>query len=162
MVRQSWVQNGCKKVRCLRGRGMAQGPNWARRLPLNPIHTPWRKLSPLRTSVPTWLLGVVSAVLVSHAKQPALDQGYGPSPVPPRPVHFHTISSVFSETCRKLASYYTRPPGGDILLYNSTHVLVGEDQAQHLSLYTPTRKVGLLRSPSRKMSNSDAILYLFE
>lgn len=65
----------------------------------------------------------------------------------------------------------------DILLYNSTHVPVGEDQVQHLELcrrisaifnqtygeffvapetiLTPTRKVTALRNPHQKMSKSD-------
>ncbi|KAM3123754.1 tryptophan-tRNA ligase [Candidozyma auris] len=66
----------------------------------------------------------------------------------------------------------------DVLLYNSTHVPVGDDQSQHLelcrgiastfnhtygnfftmpqTLLTPTKKIGSLRSPEKKMSKSDA------
>lgn len=66
----------------------------------------------------------------------------------------------------------------DILIYNSTHVPVGEDQSQHLELtrtiaqtfnhtygehfkiprtiLTPTKKVLALRNPAKKMSKSDA------
>lgn len=66
----------------------------------------------------------------------------------------------------------------DILVYNATHVPVGEDQAQHLELsrqiaqtfnhtygkfftlpktiLTPTKKILSLRNPLKKMSKSDA------
>lgn len=66
----------------------------------------------------------------------------------------------------------------DILIYNATHVPVGEDQSQHLELsrqiaqtfnhtygqfftlpktiLTPTKKVLSLRNPAKKMSKSDA------
>ena len=66
----------------------------------------------------------------------------------------------------------------DIMLYNASHVPVGEDQSQHLELcrdiastfnhkygsfftlpqtiLTPTKKIGALRDPTRKMSKSDA------
>lgn len=66
----------------------------------------------------------------------------------------------------------------DILLYNSSHVPVGDDQAQHLelcrgiassfnhaygnhftlpqTLLTPTKKILALRNPAKKMSKSDA------
>ncbi|RKP29019.1 tryptophanyl-tRNA synthetase [Metschnikowia bicuspidata] len=65
----------------------------------------------------------------------------------------------------------------DILLYNATHVPVGEDQSQHLELsrtiaqtfnrtygdfftlpktiLTPTKKILALRNPAKKMSKSD-------
>lgn len=66
----------------------------------------------------------------------------------------------------------------DVLLYNSSHVPVGDDQVQHLelcrniastfnhtygehfklpqTLLTPTKKIASLRSPEKKMSKSDA------
>ncbi|OBA24510.1 tryptophanyl-tRNA synthetase [Metschnikowia bicuspidata var. bicuspidata NRRL YB-4993] len=66
----------------------------------------------------------------------------------------------------------------DIMIYNATHVPVGEDQSQHLELsrdiastfnhkygkfftlpqtiLTPTKKIGALRDPTKKMSKSDA------
>lgn len=66
----------------------------------------------------------------------------------------------------------------DIMIYNATHVPVGEDQSQHLelsrdiastfnhrygnffslpqTLLTPTKKIGSLRDPTKKMSKSDA------
>lgn len=66
----------------------------------------------------------------------------------------------------------------DILIYNATHVPVGEDQSQHLELtrsiaqtfnhtygkyftlprtiLTPTKKILALRNPAKKMSKSDA------
>lgn len=65
----------------------------------------------------------------------------------------------------------------DVLLYNSTHVPVGDDQTQHLelcrgiassfnhtygkffelpqTLLTPTKKIASLRTPEKKMSKSD-------
>lgn len=65
----------------------------------------------------------------------------------------------------------------DVLLYNSTHVPVGDDQAQHLelcrniastfnhtygnffnlpqTLLTPAKKIASLRTPEKKMSKSD-------
>lgn len=91
------------------------------------------------------------------------------------------ISSIFSEKTMGATKagilLYPVLQAADILLYNSTHVPVGEDQAQHLelcrgiastfnstygqfftlpqTLLTPTRKVGSLRNPSKKMSKSD-------
>ena len=77
----------------------------------------------------------------------------------------------------------------DILLYKSTHVPVGDDQAQHLeltrhiastfnsqtktkffpvpkTLLTPTKKINSLRNPTKKMSKSDpdqnACIYINE
>ncbi|EGV65982.1 Tryptophan--tRNA ligase, mitochondrial [Yamadazyma tenuis] len=79
------------------------------------------------------------------------------------------------------AGVFTYPilQSADVLIYKSTHVPVGEDQAQHLeltrtiaqafnstyktdffpipkSVLTPTKKILSLKNPSKKMSKSDA------
>ncbi|GEQ66399.1 hypothetical protein JCM33374_g62 [Metschnikowia sp. JCM 33374] len=89
--------------------------------------------------------------------------------------------SIFSEKAMGATKagllLYPVLQAADIMLYNATHVPVGEDQSQHLELcrdiastfnhrygdyftlpktiLTPTKKIAALRDPSKKMSKSD-------
>lgn len=93
----------------------------------------------------------------------------------------HASSSLFDETVmgKTKAGVLQYPvlQAADVLVYNPTHVPVGEDQAQHLeltrsiaetfnrtygklftfpkTLLTPSKKILALRNPSKKMSKSD-------
>lgn len=96
-------------------------------------------------------------------------------------LHVADGSNVFDEKVmgQTKAGIFQYPvlQAADILVYNSTHVPVGEDQSQHLELtrtiaqtfnhtyakyfnipqtiLTPTKKVLALRNPAKKMSKSD-------
>lgn len=90
-------------------------------------------------------------------------------------------SSIYNETVmgNTKAGYLLYPvlQAADIMLYNATHVPVGDDQSQHLelcrgigatfnhtygdffslpqTLLTPSKKIAALRNPLKKMSKSD-------
>lgn len=96
-------------------------------------------------------------------------------------VHVEDKSNIYSEQVmgKTKAGFLLYPvlQAADVLLYNATHVPVGEDQSQHLELcrdigamfnhnygdfftlprtiLTPTKRISALRNPSKKMSKSD-------
>lgn len=94
--------------------------------------------------------------------------------------HVDQKLSIFSELMGQTKAgllLYPVLQAADILLYNATHVPVGDDQSQHLelcrgigttfnhtygdfftmpkTLLTPTKKIAALRDPRKKMSKSD-------